>query len=654
MHAMRRFAAPLLLMMLAASCVRAPKPIRIEAPGRMRFALASVSDLGASAVLIAQSGAALSPLELTRASDGVSFSGFISAAPGDYTLEIAFTGVIASGDRVFLGRYVSDGFTIVAGRTAEPKFTAPLDPIGRPGDHGDDDRDGLGVLDELLWGTDPKNADSDGDSVQDGADCDPKNGSSMARVAPGGSLEDCDADRYRRPDAPFGDPGDDCNDRDPMIHPGAMDDCADNVDADCNPATCPSSDMQPPAIASVVPADGAVAGCHTSVAADITDDSDVASASAALPDEGMSLVYTMARDPAHAEHWVMTGSFNTLASLRTTGLLPGRQRVALRAQDMKGNMASMDLTLDFHFDVPTVTSMTPAAIGQQSAPFMVTVAAASGLGLAGVDLMIAPKVGTVGLYAGDMAMKAGSAMSSPATFTVNPSSLPDGEYLVYPIVRDTAGNASQPYPGGISPLGGQADLQIEIDYQCIPPPGGRRTTPARVLLVGAASPYAPSTIREHLDQALMLASMQDPNAKLVSINGFGLRADGKIALDDAASYEKQLIYSFYNDATQHAVTVNWYTPAFTTFTNPHVDPDAGNVASGQEPMQNPTTIVDSDVAAMKFTSSANCGVLMGDANDHLLYQSIGGQLVLTVYNRAGKYWHGTATAPVTEIYGCQP
>src|SRR5262249_12690561 len=150
-----------------------------------------------------------------------------------------------------------------------------------------------------------------------------------------------------------------------------------------------------------------------------------------------------------------------------------------------------------------------------------------------------------GLYAGDMATVIGTSQTSPATFMVDPTHLADGEYLLYPIVRDQVGNASQPYPSSIVPLGGQGDLQIAIDYQRIPPPSGRRSEPARVLLVGGSSPYAPSTMRQHLAQALMLGNMTDPNAKLVSIIGFGLRADGKVALDDATSYTIQMIYSFY-------------------------------------------------------------------------------------------------------------
>src|SRR5262245_59543682 len=88
----------------------------IEPPGHLMQALALFTDLGATAALVPKGAVPLEAKPLTRADDGVSFSGFIAADPGDYTLELVFTGVYDTmPDRLFLGRWISDAFTVVRG-----------------------------------------------------------------------------------------------------------------------------------------------------------------------------------------------------------------------------------------------------------------------------------------------------------------------------------------------------------------------------------------------------------------------------------------------------------------------------------------------------------------------------------------------------------
>src|SRR5687768_2579171 len=166
----------MLLLLPAACTLRNDDRLDVRAPAKLRFALGLISDIGARASLVPRGGAALEAMPLVRGDDGVSFSGFIAAAPGEYTLELVFDGVAGGRTgRAFLGRLTSNAFTVTQGSAVTPVFSAPLDTIGRDGE-GDGDADGFGLLDELLWGSDPERADSDSDTIADGRDCHPTDG----------------------------------------------------------------------------------------------------------------------------------------------------------------------------------------------------------------------------------------------------------------------------------------------------------------------------------------------------------------------------------------------------------------------------------------------------------------------------------------------
>jgi hypothetical protein len=613
----------------------------------MRFALSlgMVSDIGADALLVDSGGnAAHVVTHLARAADAVSFSGFIAANPGTYTVEVRFTGALPSStDRIFLGRYTSDTFTVVKGHTVEAKFSAPIDTVGGPGDNGDPDQDGFGNLDEFLWGTDPHNPDTDGDQLRDGEDCDPTNRALSYAILSGGSHEDCDADHYRRPDIPYSNTGDDCNDKDPTIHPGAMEDpsCTDPVDRDCNPATCPSSDMTPPTITSIDPPPNSTVGCQTVVSATIQDNVAVQSAALTIvePAPYGQIGFPLAPTSAGSTKFV-SPPFNRTANFMV-GLMPGLQMAQLSAQDPSGNKATMDVSYTFQFDVPVVTRLDPAMIGVQSAPFTVTIEATSNIGIASLALMAAPKNGS-GLYILESAMMLGMSSSSPAMITVNPAQLMQGDYLIYVVVRDRIGNASQPSDTVIVNGG------VDVDYNCAPTTT-RRLTPVRTLLVGASNAYAPVTVRHHLTEALATAQAMAPGSQLVQIIAFGLKPDGTIALDDPASYQKRIEYAFYNATTMKAATILYLTPAWMGVPQPMIDLNAGNVTV-TDPIANVTGLADSDAVASAFTASGVCPTLMGGDNDYISYIHTNSQDEVFV-STGGKTWIGAAV-PLSTISPC--
>jgi hypothetical protein len=631
------------VLLFLAACESA-QPASMIVPGQVRRALSQLTDLEATAELVASDGTRAPPVALERANDGVSFSGFLPAEPGDYQLEVAFRGKpVGRNDVLFLGRWTSDGFSIRAGTSANPAFARPLDTIGRPEDGGDPDGDGFGNLDEIIWGTDPGTADSDGDGVPDGDDCAPRDMAGVFPIMAGGSIEDCDGDGARRPDVPFGGGGNDCDDRDPAIHPGVQDDCNDGVDSDCNPSTCPSNDVTSPVITAVDPPGGSTIGCQTRVRATVTDDGVVAAASLYLdePVPGMPLTYFMTRESGDE---FVSPSLNSYVSY-LEGLIAGSHPVQIRAQDNGGNMTEQTVDYDFVFEVPEVTSMTPLEIGSASAPFTVEVQASAPRGVALLRLMAVKRSGG-GTYNTDTAIEIGRAASGAGSFEVDPAALGEGEHLLYPVVSDPIGNELRP-PVYAFPIGGVDGLEMDSDYSCIAT-ASLPKLPARVVIVGQNA-YAPATMRELLAEAISQAAATDPDAALVQIVGIGIRADGKVGLDDAASFSKRWTFGFYNAAAMRWMSVAWFTPAFAT-TNPVVDPDDGSITS-IDPIPNPAALVDSPEAVDAYVQ-AGCPQLQGTDSDYILYQFLDGQAAVSFSHASGAFWRGTATAPITQILAC--
>lgn len=629
------------LATLAACTPPKPGETKMSAPGRIVRALTAVGDLSATAYLVARAGAPGEGVELSRGDDGVTFSGFIDAVPGEYTLEVVFRGVPSTGGaRVFLGRWTSNAFTVSAGASASPTFSRPLDTIGRPEDDGDADADGLGILDEILWGADASNADSDQDGVADGVDCTPADADDAFTIAATGSHEDCDGDGARRPDVPYGPAGTDCADRDATIFPGAMDVCTDTIDSDCNPATCPVDDQVGPEITNLAPANGATIGCHRTIEADIADASGVASFEVVLEDASASGDVRLFATETRPGHWE-SSTLNVGGALE--GLEAGSTTVRLKATDAELNATMQTVTYDLALDVPRITRMTPAEITNASAVSQVTVEATAPAGIASIRLLAMP-LNAQGLYSYGGATELGLASSSPATFAVDLAALPEDSYLLVAVVEDTIGNRLQPDQVTF-PVGG-TDPYVGADYRCA---GTDHQIPVRLFSVGGTGEFDAVTMRQRMDEAIALAATEDPNARLVSVFAVGLDDDGKIRIDRAASYSVRLQFGFRNASTMNTMTVTWFSQVW-AMPNPVLDPDAGNVTA-ENPIPDPSLLVDSDRVAAAFTAGG-CGALTGDDGDTLIYQNNGTDDVVHVYSTSGASWSGIARDPVVEVISC--
>ncbi len=615
------------LVVLSSACTDRGTPATLRAPGILRRALTAVGELEATAELVPDGGEPAPGVPLARGDDQISFTGFIDAAPGTYTLEIVFTGVARGGsDRLFLGRWPSDTFTVTLGDTVSPTFSRPLDTIGRPGDGGDTDADGLGLLDEILWGADPTASDSDGDGLRDGSDCDPIDPARTYPIAAGGSIEDCDADGALRMDIPYKPGGTDCDDRDPAKQ------------------TCPIDDREGPSITILDPTPDETVGCHRRIRARITDPSGVDTKEARFVSAGLSIEATIPMRPDQNDEYI-TNQFDLVTDY---WLEDGLQRYQVRASDLRGNTSTASAQLTFALEVPTVT-MQPAAIGRLDLPLDVRIDASASRGIAEIVLMRAPWIAGMDVDR-SLEVEIGRAPASPASIRIDPTMIPEGRYAVYAIVTDSVGNKNKP-SATFDPSGGATDA----DFLCIFD-SGSGNVPVRELVIGTPMippGKEPARMKDHLDEAIAEAAAVDPNARLVEIRGWGMEPDGRIRLDDAVGGDgKWWRYEFLDAAEMRHVQVTWYSAASDT-DNPEVVVDEGYVFTPSPIAADPHDLVDSDVAAAAFLA-AGCPALVGDMNDDIRYLS---DLPFTSNDViriavGDTEWKATSTLPITEIWAC--
>lgn len=635
---MRRAALIFGSVLLAAAGCSNEIPSNFEMPGILRQALAGVSEVSARASLL-PGGA---ELELKRGEDGVTFTGFIPAEPGEYTLEIAFSGKFTGNPNpLFLGRWTSDIFTVTRGNAAQATFSRPLDALGRPADLGDVDQDGLANLDEILSHTDPALEDSDSDGLKDGEDCDPADGMRSVKIAPGGSVRDCDADGYTRRGPPFG--GDDCDDGAGDIHPGATDHCEDAIDSDCDPSSCPVDDTNPPMVSDFRPDSLIPIGCQARISAVLHDDSLVTSALLAFPDDpypnSTERLLLMHSDPLGGERWE---SSQIEDASGITPLTEGNHRIQIRAYDDHGNTGYGEHTIQLAYGVPHIVSLTPDQL-PSSGMVQIQIASTVAHGTPHVKIYAAPRGGD-GFFHGTDAVMVADGTGGQVTLSIDTGALTAGEYLLFPVIGDDIGNELSPYLSGI------LSASMTGYYPCVT--GANEDIPTRVLMVGNTG-FTPATMRDVLAEAVSRANAVDPAARLTQIVGIGVRPDGKVPLDSTTDYSPRWSFGFYNASTQTWLEVAWLTFAFGQ-PNPYVTPNAGNISS-TDFIADPNALIDSDRAAQIYATIPNCPGLTGDDGDLVQYlrDADTSQDVLQV-GAMSKYWRATATDPPVTISPCSP
>ncbi|MBI1947623.1 MAG: hypothetical protein HYS27_18175 [Deltaproteobacteria bacterium] len=623
-------------LLLALSCHEAPD-LGVAAPALVRQALDVVAELGASAVLVPRGGSALAAVELSRGDDGVTFTGFLQASPGEYTLEIVFTGVVAAGGggRVFLGRLTSDLFTVAQGQAAEPSFSQPIDTVGRPGDGGDDDGDGLGLLLELILGADPADGDSDSDGVDDGVDCSPADAIVAVAIAEGGSLSDCDGDGFDAAVPLIGEPGDDCNDQDAATNPGADDDCGNVADSDCNPSTCPVDDADGPTVALVTPAAGVAVGCQGEIVIAASDPSDVASVSATLPDRPITGGFQ--RTLFFTDNGDGTWSSN---GLNTTGpgLVSGSERVVIQAADERGNSSSTESSLDVALAYPAVTWNAPASIGAD--PLSITVTPQGTRPLETLEIRSAP------LDANGLISMAGSATVATlpvtgGTAAIDPADL-SGSVAIFPYAVDDVGNVQQPYNQAFPNAG-----TTTADYRC---DDATHELPVAVRVAGRGA----VTALAYLQDAIDIMTGVDPTHQLVKIIGFGLQADGTV---DLSSSDYIWVGFYFNDATDNSgKSVIYYSsaPGYASMAFPTIDEDDGSIFQVNA-LGDPTSLIDSDVVVDAYACGGTGPTGQG-TDDMIMYIRNDGDAFDSIYlsTSDGWTWGVHADNLATPTFGCSP
>lgn len=635
-----RAAVVLAAAVVAVACAAPPPAMRLESPAKIRGALDLFEDLGAAAQLVPSGGEPGDPVALSRGDDGVSFTGFVEAEPGEYTLEIVFTGVRAgTTERRFLGRWTSNAFTVSQAQAAEPSFTQDVDTIGRPEDGGDADGDGIGYLDEIFAGTDPDAVDSDGDGVEDGADCDPADETRAFTIAAGGSARDCDGDGFERFDVPSGDPGADCDDHDGAVNPSAEDVCTDAIDGDCDANTCPDDDATGPTIDGVATTTGGAIGCQEGVRAHVVDPSTVTNVTVTFVDDPYATTDRVA---------VMTKGDDdvwTLPSLALYGGTPfrnGAHAIEIKAYDGRGNVATATANIDLQLAAPTVT-MT-SVLTMTDSPVQLTITPSSARTIASVKLYAAevrgPGAGGGVQPQWTLVKDVGP---SGGTVTVSPADVPGTyEAVVFPVIVDDVGNRLQPSVG-YTPSSGA----VAADWTC----DGvyTRTVPvvARPSTGGASDVVA---MEDLLDDAIQAATAAVPGAQLVKVIGFGVRQDGTVDLSSTTNYMRRWAYYFKEPGQDRWLSASWLTAAYTS-TNPVMNLDDGSLSETDS--IDPATLATSSEATAAFVAADPlCTALTGADGDTVMYVPLNGDDAVYVWN-ADDTWIGDAETLADLTTSCE-
>jgi hypothetical protein len=623
------------IFILSAACTKVQ--VTFEAPGILRQALvAGVSELETTAELVPGG----SSVALKRAEDGVTFSGFLAAEPGEYRIELVFSGLHdVAAERLFLGRWTSDQLTVTRGNSTPASFSQPLDTFGKEGDRGDVDEDGLANLEEIFAGANPILSDSDADGVNDGTDCDPADAQKSTPIAQGGSLLDCDADGFIRRDPAYGERGDDCDDGAATVNPGATDSCDDVIDSDCDPSSCPVDDTNPPVISDIRPEAGIFVGCQGTLSAVIRDDSRVNYAQVLFPDNpyspGVDRFLTM-RAPESGDRW----ESSPIQDAAGVDPVPeGARRIIVRGIDDHGNVGNAEGTIELAYGQPRLLSLSPENLPVNAGSVALQVESAVDHGAPRVRIYGVTRAGD-GLFHGPDAVILAEGTGTSQTLTIDTTALADGDYLLFPVIEDDIGNILSPHLAGI--LG----TAITAYYPCTTAPAV--AIPTRVLSVGTAE-YVPSKMRDLLPLALDAARAADPAAHLSQINGNAIHPDGRVHLESSTNYAPRWSFGFYNPGTMKWIDITWVSFAYGQV-NPVVTLDSGSVSS-TDPFSDVSALIDSDRAAQVYATGPGCPGVTGADDDYIQYFSVDGVDTMSM-SAMGEYFRSQGAEPATRIFGC--
>ena len=603
------------LAALSAACLdgSSSSSMAVTAPARLQQALSVVGDLGCQARLVNDDGTDVT-VDLERADDGVTFSGFLETVPGRYVLELTFSGVVtaSAGDgRRFLGRLRSDDITVVTGDVQSPVFSTPLDTIGSDGDDGDEDSDGLGFLDELILGSSPDSADSDSDSVPDGLDCRPANPVVDFAISSGGTVDDCDADGFIAVDAVFADSGNDCTDTDPAINPAAEDDCGTISDQDCNPSTCPVNDAEGPSIRIDVPADAGTHGCGMRVTAAVSDPSGVETVFATFVDDpfdtGERIV--VMSETATAGIW----QSQPITAAAGLGFRSGSHQLEVKAFDGTGNSNSVEATFTLVTDGATVTVTGPAVIADAAAD--VTFSAQSDDDIVRfVVFSSTPSPQAPSTFdfstqtiVEELPVTGGTVRLDPATVSARTA--------VYAVVEDAAGRLSSPTLVDFTSVNNGTARRATCD-------GDFNATVPVVIVEPPPDAADTVTLQDLLPEAVQRAVALDATARLSSVVALAIDDSGRVNLGDTGSFIRRWVYRFLK-SDGRGITVTYVSAAFggtrPTVEDNITDPfdDVDMVAAA-----NPASLQDSDTLIALYTSSG-CGAFTGNDSDQLVISRSG-------------------------------